>query len=105
MELDKYGKLNTAGDIRWVHYEDFKFDFLKEIESRIMIIPEDGFIKGNTLDGQFIYLHKEEPFEFEHNAVHFSTDAYIVGESLEVKKCKGIRFTGEYWDYFLFQTN
>lgn len=61
LEVDKYGKLCAYGDIRWVQYESFKFDFLKEAESKIKVVPENGFIKGNTLDGQFIYLHLGEP--------------------------------------------
>lgn len=81
--------------MRFVQYDGgFKFDFIKENKGELIINPAENFIVGQTMDKKTIYIFRKDSFPIREGLLHYSTDTYIFGSSIEEKKIAGLRFTG-----------
>ena len=81
--------------MRFVQYDGgFKFDFIKESKGELIINPVENFIVGQTMNKKTIYIFKKDSFPIREGLLHYSTDTYIFGSSIEEKRIAGLRFTG-----------
>ena len=91
----RYGKLlNTHDIIRWVHYDDFSFDLIKEGQNESSIDPIDNYIEGLTLDGKNIYIYSRDSFSIHKGLTHLNTSGFLIGNKIDKGNISGLRFSG-----------
>lgn len=95
MDQVSYGKLLNINDvIRWVQYDDFSFDLIKESQNDSSIAPIENYIEGLTLDGKNIYIYSSNPFSIHKGLTHLHTSGFLIGNKIDKDNISGLRFSG-----------
>lgn len=96
METNNYGKIvGIDKEIRVIQHGDgFSFDFINENKEQLSIIPQENFIRTNTMSGDNLLIFKKEAFELNPGLGHYQSDIYVLGKNIDNRPCVGLRFTG-----------
>lgn len=96
MEAKNYGKIANIDEVvHVVQYDNgFSFDFIKENEGRVSVIPQNGLIRISTMSEDELLIFKKDPFELGKGLCHYHSDSYILGKGTDHQICVGLRFTG-----------